>query len=343
MISAQIARLKIRGYRRFQEPIAFELTGPDGRPSRRFLIAGPNGCGKTSFLEAALWALGREEWIHGQLQPEDRRRWLRSSMTADAEVSLALQVDSAPGTILGPRTPCRLELTRTPTAWGLTVGDERQSLLDDEAEIRKVILEISLEWFSSWRQPYLPGPVRPLAELPERAHGEAGRLWRLKQRLVDEQARSAFGGPPGRTADWLESLNRAWIALRGDDGTRLVLNLAAGEEGLSHIDLWIEREVPEFGAQRIFPIDQLSSGELEWLALVGTLITGGGEGIVLIDEPELHLHPEWQARLLPALEQVVPGSQIILATHADPPWDQVYSYERLLLVSAGDPRAEGHS
>ena len=94
---------------------------------------------------------------------------------------------------------------------------------------------------------------------------------------------------------------------------------------------------------RIFPIDPLSSGEPEWLALVGTLITGGGEGTMLIDEPELHLHPEWQARLLPALEQVVPGSQIILATHADPPWDQVYRYERLLLVPADDPRTHDHS
>jgi hypothetical protein len=207
--------------------------------------------------------------------------------------------------------------------------------------IRVLLAEIAVHWFSSWRQPYLSGPVRPMSDIPEVARGEAGRLWQVKQRLVDERTRSAFSGVPGRDGDWLERLNHAWSALRGDDGTRLAVGMDDSNVNASDFDLFVQRSIPEFGDIVVCPVDHLSSGELEWLALVGTLITTDFEGIVLIDEPELHLHPEWQARILPALRGTVPESQIIIASHADPPWDQVYSFERVLLVPPDDPRAQG--
>lgn len=39
-------------------------------------------------------------------------------------------------------------------------------------------------------------------------------------------------------------------------------------------------------------------------------------GIVLIDEPDTHLHPEWQWLLMGALQQVFPNIQFIVASHA---------------------------
>ena len=41
-----------------------------------------------------------------------------------------------------------------------------------------------------------------------------------------------------------------------------------------------------------------------------------GEGIILIDEIELHLHPGWQRKLVPALTKVFPNIQFILTTHS---------------------------
>jgi ABC-type cobalamin/Fe3+-siderophores transport system ATPase subunit len=38
--------------------------------------------------------------------------------------------------------------------------------------------------------------------------------------------------------------------------------------------------------------------------------------VVLIDEPEAHLHPKWQRFVLPALQRLLPNSQIIAATHS---------------------------
>jgi ABC-type cobalamin/Fe3+-siderophores transport system ATPase subunit len=38
--------------------------------------------------------------------------------------------------------------------------------------------------------------------------------------------------------------------------------------------------------------------------------------VILIDEPEAHLHPKWQRYVLPALQRLLPNSQIIAATHS---------------------------
>ena len=40
------------------------------------------------------------------------------------------------------------------------------------------------------------------------------------------------------------------------------------------------------------------------------------EAIVLIDEVELHLHPEWQQRVLNNLQNTFPNTQFIVSTHS---------------------------
>lgn len=75
-------------------------------------------------------------------------------------------------------------------------------------------------------------------------------------------------------------------------------------------------------------INQLSSGEKTLLALVADcsrrLALANphrdnpllGYGVVLIDEIDLHLHPRWQRRLIPKLQQTFPNCQLIVTTHS---------------------------
>jgi len=75
-------------------------------------------------------------------------------------------------------------------------------------------------------------------------------------------------------------------------------------------------------------VDHLSDGEKCMLALVGDLARRlsianpgmanplTGEGIVLIDEVDLHLHPAWQRMLIPAMEATFPNLQFLLTTHS---------------------------
>jgi len=41
-----------------------------------------------------------------------------------------------------------------------------------------------------------------------------------------------------------------------------------------------------------------------------------GEGIILIDEIELHLHPQWQRDIIPRLTNTFPNCQFIVTTHS---------------------------
>jgi energy-coupling factor transporter ATP-binding protein EcfA2 len=64
-------------------------------------------------------------------------------------------------------------------------------------------------------------------------------------------------------------------------------------------------------------IDQLSSGEQEVLALMffARRLSASG-GLLLIDEPELHLHPALQRSLFSVLENVADRAQVWIVTHS---------------------------
>lgn len=62
-------------------------------------------------------------------------------------------------------------------------------------------------------------------------------------------------------------------------------------------------------------LKSLSAGEKQLLRiLIETLLTG--DNSIIIDEPELSMHVDWQVRLINAMRQLNPKSQIIVATHS---------------------------
>lgn len=62
-------------------------------------------------------------------------------------------------------------------------------------------------------------------------------------------------------------------------------------------------------------LSALSSGEKQLLRIfIETLMAG--ENTILIDEPELSMHIDWQRSLVQAMRQLNPQAQIILATHS---------------------------
>jgi predicted ATPase len=82
------------------------------------------------------------------------------------------------------------------------------------------------------------------------------------------------------------------------------------------------------GQKTKIPATWLSQGyqsTIAWIAdLIGQMYLDIGEaipledmeGMVLIDELDLHLHPTWQVRLVPVLKRVFPRMQFIVTTHS---------------------------
>jgi predicted ATP-binding protein involved in virulence len=87
-------------------------------------------------------------------------------------------------------------------------------------------------------------------------------------------------------------------------------------------DLCIEKEGVSLD------MNQLSAGEKMLLILVADLSRRlvlanpksdnplQGEGVVLIDEIDLHLHPSWQRGIIPKLTKIFPNCQFIVSTHS---------------------------
>lgn len=66
---------------------------------------------------------------------------------------------------------------------------------------------------------------------------------------------------------------------------------------------------------RVLPIAQLSSGEKHLIKILLTSMTSGSNAI-LIDEPELSLHLDWQRLFVQTILSLNPTCQLILASHS---------------------------
>lgn len=103
---------------------------------------------------------------------------------------------------------------------------------------------------------------------------------------------------------------------------------------------------------------RLSEGQRNVAALVGDIAWKAAQlnphlgaralketpGIVLIDELDMHLHPEWQRMIVRSLQEIFPEIQFICATHSPQIVGEVPAVEVRLLEDGDDfpaPRAKG--
>ena len=80
-----------------------------------------------------------------------------------------------------------------------------------------------------------------------------------------------------------------------------------------------EKIMPIFenSAGEEFDINDLSSGEKQlFLRTLSIKMLEPKNSIILIDEPELSLHPKWQQRIIEVYKKIGENNQIIIATHS---------------------------
>ena len=96
------------------------------------------------------------------------------------------------------------------------------------------------------------------------------------------------------------------------------------------------------------PMSQLSDGYRGTLSLIADIayrmatlnpqlldrVLEETEGVVLIDEVDLHLHPQWQKRVLRDLTSIFPKVQFIVSTHAPEVINSVRSENLVILEDA---------
>lgn len=202
------------------------------------------------------------------------------------------------------------------------------------------------------------GPTRPLLR--------TGSVQRSADPVVD-RLRPVFGAIPPIGTGFLDlfeaAMSRALASVLRDVfvGAHVlpyVENLELrGQGGVrSRQDLEeAQRFVVSAGRSPIrVPATWLSQGYqsvIAWVAdLVGQVFLEAGqsvdpaemEGLVLVDEIDLHLHPRWQVSLIPALRSVFPRLQFVATTHSPMILPHLRAEEVIALTADEDGSVTAH-
>ena len=330
----RVDQLTVLNFRRFEEN-TFELH------PRFTLLVGDNGAGKTALLEALRVGVGA--YLLGIPDspvpaPSIRRDCVRLETRQGGEFPtfewITPCVVRCEGRVHGQDLRWSRELTsvrgRTNRVGARTlvqcvdrhVQKDKKAMKDERAMNFPLVASYGTERL--WIEPRTTERVRSAVRQPL---GKASRF-------------EAYRGclEPTVSSEWL----RGWIKQRS-------LELVQNQQPLQSLDAvygavvdcveGAERAVYDFGIDDIvldfkngerFPFDLLSDGQRTMTALAADVawrcvqlnphLAGQApretEGVVLIDELDLHLHPNWQGVIVRNLLSLFPKLQFVATTHS---------------------------
>jgi predicted ATP-binding protein involved in virulence len=327
----ELLSLELQGFRGLAdqtidlEPEPFRSGG-----LQPIVFVGTNGSGKSSLLEAIAillsWVTTRLVKPNGKgrsLQPSD----IRTPDTSQALIRLTLDPN------LYPSRPITWELACTQNGQNPTATGHYDQLND---------------WLKEHRSRYGQEPDLTLPCIvyyPTHRRLQAPQLFQKLKRQGFQSLDIYKEALPDATAEFDEFLQWLNYQTALEDNQRLNTSLDYRDPHLCVVRTACSQFLKDYGELRILRtatdttivvqkhsvtlnITQLSDGEKNLLTLVGDLARRlaianphlsdplQGTGVVLIDEIELHLHPQWQSSILEKLCTTFPNCQFILTTHS---------------------------
>lgn len=331
-----IDRIKLRNLRGF-DALDFSLRRPDGSHAGWTVFTGDNGSGKSALLKAiAVGLVGRDT---GRLLQPSFHRWIRHG-THDHGGSIELEIvqckedDRVVMTGREPSAafPAKLVLTNGGRETHLKVAVPEGKSDSYQTPQRTVWATESEGWFSCGY-----GPFR-------RVFGDSSEAARLMVAPATERFVTMFqeAASLAEVDRWMRNLKHKELEDRDEERQQLALliellnhELMPNQISVSHVDsdgLWL---VDRNGVQLSWA--EMSDGYRSSLALLADIVrhlikvfgvSGLFErdaegypritrsGVVLIDEIDAHLHPEWQREIGFWLKRHFPRIQFLVTTHS---------------------------
>lgn len=290
------------------------------------VIAGINGAGKSTLLEAIEIMLS---WVKARI----RLKNAPGSYPTFSDIRRGASFTQIGVTAITPETIC-WEVTRTAPGYR---GNERHK--SDLSDMTGYADRLASEYHSSAGKENLPMFVkysvnRSLIDIPAHVH---------KKHILDAMAlyegRIDGGSNLRSFFEWFrerEDIEREEREeLRSfdyEDPQLKVVRRAISSVMQGYGDLHTRRKAPAGFELRkngmSFRVEELSDGEKCYLTLIGDISRRlaicnptlenplEGNGIILIDELELHLHPSWQGESIDKLRATFPNCQFFITTHS---------------------------
>ena len=313
----RLLELTVRNYRPFGEQPPFTFS------DQFTVIAGINGRGKTALLDGIALALSR---LLPQISPARggyRYIELQDIHSGEEEGVFSLKLNCA-----GIPLTYQVQFQQ---------GVRRLTAMHLSKSIRTEI-----------RNRYGSDPTRsddaaPLAVYYTTDRAGYRRPRELPREIPRGQTAAYYGALANRTVNYRDFMARfrAYVELQGEQRSenRHFIDDAAVEaiqralavflEGFSNLRVENNplRLIVNKGNVSL-DLGQLSDGERSFLAMITDLSRRlvlanprmqnplEGEGVVLIDELELHLHPKWQREVVDKLRRTFPKIQFICTTHS---------------------------
>jgi len=313
------------------------------------LIVGMNGTGKTSLLDALAVAIG--SWFLG-IRDTDTRH-IRSS---DVMLRYFEQWERI--------YPCEITaygiVSQQNITWSRSLNTSKGRTTFGNAFAIKDLATIADEAIRNGH----------IIDLPLISYYGTGRLWQEPRESFEVSDPLKIAGKEGQSrvngyhnsVDPRLSVNQltrwiawqSWIAYQDNNHATPVFSVvkealvACVEDAHDlYFDAKIGEVIVEFSHGRQ-PFSNLSDGQRCMLAMVGDIAQKAAklnphlgnkvlqkiEGVVLIDELDLHLHPRWQRRVVEDLRRVFPKIQFICTTHSPFLIQSLHNGDELLMLDS---------
>jgi predicted ATP-binding protein involved in virulence len=355
-MSMQVKRLRIKAFRGIEQ---LDLTFCPGAN----VFIGVNGVGKSSILDClarlvflytdlsiskGLIPLGDSESIKAGHTESSHSITFQTSNGAEGSWSTGINQSSFPSSNIGLTSENIENLFLNKIQTGKkTFLESIQAQLKEQLKINSDITNRPLGIYYPTSR---TTPRQPFEDSENRNHSHSGRSNFLNIQALE-----------GRL-DFTEFFT--WFKEHEDleNETRLETNPDHRDRQLEAIRQAIPIFLPGFSHLRIkrsplrmvvtkngqeLIISQLSDGEKSLLTIIGDIARRlaicnpaledplEGEGIILIDEIDAHLHPKWQRGIIYNLEHTFPNCQFFIATHSPQIISEVKS-ENIYLLKQDD-------
>lgn len=336
----KLKNIKITNYRCFKEAkIDFD--------EHVTLIVGKNGAGKTAILDAVAVSVstflqGMDEGVSRSISKEDARyEFYDLNGTIDPQHQFPVNIES-----------CCDYQEKQNVKWLRSLNSEKgKTTIKDAAELTTIAKKVRNQIMTGDKSLILPmisyyGTGRLYAQKKEKKNRKTLTEFKRQVGYVDCMAAESN---EKLMLNWFQT--QTLKSLQNQQKTGIIdkpvllktvekaictsFERISGSRNASIIfDLDTHRLVLEFenedGKAQRFAMDEMSDGYKNTLSMIGDIayrmavlnpilgdhVLEKTPGIILIDEVDLHLHPQWQQTILCDLHAIFPCIQFIVSSHA---------------------------